>query len=324
MQRSLFPQEEEKFVPRENKKLKRVKFKNKFSWSFSRDNLFCDCARAYYYYYYASWGGWEKDADSFARKAYQFKNMKNVDLWAGEVVHKVIQWILESKKIGKTPQIQDALSRVDWLFDNGLKQSINRLWESNVKNNLNLFEHYYLQEYSQAQLEEKFKHKTRLSLENFYQSKFLEKLDSLGIQAYLQVEELGNFIFEQVTIYAVPDFAFKENNLYYLYDWKTGKPDSNVEIQLACYALYAIEKWKISQEEIKIAPVYLAFSPVVYCPLDKIKIQEVKEYIRNSVFAMTKCLVDQDRDNNIINKEKCVKTDFAWRCKRCFFQEICK
>ena len=53
-------------------------FKNEFSWSYSRDNLFQECKREYYYNYYGSWGGWEKNkADEITRTLYVLKNLQN-------------------------------------------------------------------------------------------------------------------------------------------------------------------------------------------------------------------------------------------------------
>ena len=74
---------------------------NRFSWSPSRDRLYRNCARAYYFNYYGSWGGWERDAPAPARLAYRLKQMTNLPMFAGTVVHDVIKGSIARIRGGK-------------------------------------------------------------------------------------------------------------------------------------------------------------------------------------------------------------------------------
>ena len=296
--------------------------KREFSWSFTRDRLFKDCRRQYYYNYYAMWGGWKRDGDEFAKQAYLLKNMKNLDMWAGEVTHQIIKWVLINKKNGIKNTYDDASGRAKWLLTKGWQQSLNKEWQSNAKYNLNLFEHYYARELSQEVVNEKLKKKVYGSLKHLFNSGFLDELDGLQRENFLNIEDLDSFIFEGVKVYASPDFAFK-NGSYNLYDWKTGRASDDDKLQLSCYALYTMNKWQISLENIKVIPVYLAEESPRFIPLEGVVIEDVKNHIRQSVDVMKSVLIS-DVEANEIDIAKCPKTDTSWRCRNCFFQEICE
>ena len=71
-------------------------FRNKFSWSVSRDDTFLNCPRQYYFNYYGYWGGWEIDAPDRVRRIYVLKKIKNRAMWAGQVVHDCIARSLQN------------------------------------------------------------------------------------------------------------------------------------------------------------------------------------------------------------------------------------
>ena len=75
-------------------------FENVFSWSFSRARTFEDCPRKYWFHYYGSWGGWNADADPRARELYKLKNLTNLHLLAGDVVHRALERSLQALRRG--------------------------------------------------------------------------------------------------------------------------------------------------------------------------------------------------------------------------------
>ena len=64
-------------------------FKNEFSWSKTRDEIFKTCPRQYWFAYYGFWNGWLKDAPERTRQIYVLKNLKNRQTWAGEKIHQL-------------------------------------------------------------------------------------------------------------------------------------------------------------------------------------------------------------------------------------------
>ncbi len=304
-----------------------AKLKSELTWSYSRDRLFKECKRAYYYHYYASWGGWDKSADEFTKKAYILKNMRNIDIWVGDIIHQIIKWILESKisadkdlfRKDNGISYDDAAKKAKQLLMKTWEQSRSQAWRQNVKNNLNLFEHYYGPEPTREELSLKLQKVTK-SLSNFYSLKLLDEISKLSKENFLGIDMLDSFDFEGTKIFAVPDFAIL-NSDYLLYDWKTGRITEKDILQLSCYALYASTKWGAKKEKIKIFPVYLSQEVGKILEVECIEVEKVKEYIRQSLNEMKYVL--SDLKNNQADIGLCQKTTDTRRCQRCKFQEIC-
>jgi|GEM_PF-2784711 hypothetical protein len=60
-----------------------TEFKNEFSWSKTRDEIFKICPRQYWFAYYVFGNGWLKDAPERTRKIYVLKNLNNRHAWDG-------------------------------------------------------------------------------------------------------------------------------------------------------------------------------------------------------------------------------------------------
>ena len=296
------------------------KLENLLTWSVSRDRLFNDCRRAYFYHYYLAWGGWEAMAPEISRKAYLLKNIQGIDAWIGDSVHKVIKWVLENKSAGKNISLDEAKARIKNILIEGWGQSTNKLWENKVKNNLNLFEHYYKRTLTQDTLRAKIK-KAVDCITNFYSSGLADKFFNLDAKMFLSIDELDGFSLDGVKVFAVPDFAVKGAR-YELYDWKTGKPLEKDIFQLSFYILYAKNKWGADPADVDIIPVYLnekGFMPVGQTPYD---LKEVEGYALKSIAAMRSVL--PDAANNVADISLCPKTGNLRRCDFCRFKEICE
>jgi len=194
------------------------------------------------------------------------------------------------------------------------------MWTKRVKTNLNLFEHYYKCEPSRGELALKLQKVTK-SIKSIYGSGLIESFSHLPQESFLRIDELDNFNFEGIKVFAIPDFAVKHNNKYTLYDWKTGKPSEKDIFQLSCYALYAMHKWKIDAHQIVIIPVYLTENEVSFKPIIPIEVNKIKDYMIESIEEMRSTL--SNVKENKADIELCPKTNNSWRCRRCKFQEIC-
>ena len=293
---------------------------NKFSWSFSRHKMHSECPRKYYYHYYAFWGGWSPNADPFRKKLYCLRNMKNLPMWAGEIVHQTIKWILQAKKNKINIPLDKAHHYAESLIRTGWQQSLNKDWLNQPKEALNLFEHYYQRPVSQEIIDKKLRTKVYPSLENFYDSGFLEDLARIPPEDYLIMEKLESFAFNGTTVYIVPDLAIR-SDFYYLYDWKTGTPSDDDILQLSAYALYAATKWNLAMDQVKIIPVYLSLKPTSFAACRELETGRISEFIQTSIEEM------KSRLTCAVSNQACVerfpKTASRHRCQTCFFQEVC-
>ena len=91
-------------------------------------------------------------------------------------------------------------------------------------------------------------------LRNFYSSETFDMLKGLPQQMWLEVEEFSSFNLDQTKIWAVLDCSFRtEGSGITIIDWKTGRGMSkDVSMQLSCYAMYAMDKWGIDPERVKL------------------------------------------------------------------------
>ena len=293
--------------------------KNEFSWSISKDRDFQLCKRKYYLRCYGSWGGWERDVDAFTKKIYILKNQANIPMLVGQVVHEAVAAAINSLKATTLP-VDLAQDLAIGLFKKGWKESKSEKWKQDPKRKKNLFEHYYDEVPTRDKLEE-FGQTIQTSVENFYSSDSFRFIKSIRPVNWLSREALAEFQFGEVRIFCKLDFALKNNDGVYIYDWKTGKQIKDDERQLAVYAHFAMDEWAVELENIRLFDVYLRFNTPVKIKVSPELLEQTRDYITRSAGEM-KSLLD-DPDNNIADIEKFPMTDNLNVCRRCSFKEIC-
>jgi CRISPR/Cas system-associated exonuclease Cas4 (RecB family) len=174
-------------------------------------------------------------------------------MWTGAKVHDCIKHSLTNLNRGI------SVLDVDQIVDITLNQMREEFRSSREKHYLThpkscaLFEHEY-----EAPIEDVEWKKTVGNMEqclrNFYSSETFDMLKGLPQQMWLEVEEFSSFNLDQTKIWAVLDCSFRtEDRGITIIDWKTGRSMSkDVSMQLSCYAMYAMDKWGIDPERVKL------------------------------------------------------------------------
>lgn len=293
-------------------------FKNEFSWSKSRNDLFQDCARKYYFNYYGSWNGWKYNSDTRTREIYYLKKLQSRYMWIGSVVHVTIENLLKLHRSGAPiPETKDLEARL--LADLRSDFSTSRAGEW-AKKKWRLFEHEYDSDVADEEWRE-IAAQAQLCFANFLKSNIYEKIKKLEPHQWLEVEEFSSFYVDGVKIHVVLDFSFRDGDDVYIYDWKTGKSEGSLhELQLACYRIYAEQKWnpagKIHTLEFNLArDAEKEYSPEGFSKEDAL------EKIRSSIAGMKDLLSN-------VEKNEAVEDDFAFteeqnKCSFCQFQRVC-
>ncbi len=224
---------------------------NVFSWSKSRDEQFRDCQRKYFYDKYASWGGWDRNAAKDTRMAYVLKNLKNRWAWKGETVHHVIEEVLKAMKNGRAMTLEEALTRLTEQMRKDYRSSkAKKNWED-PKHHLGLFEHEYAKPVADSTWKEVHDSSVEC-LKNFFGSSLYKELAAEDKKGWLIIEDLEEFEFEGAKIYVKLDFARRKDGKIEIFDWKTGKNDSEAAaVQIGAYALYAMKKWSVPVDSIR-------------------------------------------------------------------------
>ncbi len=299
------------------------KLVNEFSWSQSRDIVFGECARKYYYHYYGSWGGWEMDAPEIRRKLYILKQLKNRYMWIGEVVHSCIERSVKNIYRGIEPLDVERIIEITLKMMRGDFVSSQRKRYLREPKTCALFEHEYDIDVGKEEWDRVFD-RVEKYIRNFYGSEVYQEICSLPKENWLEVEKFSHFLLDNVKVWAILDFAFKDGKDVVIYDWKTGRSEKEEgdNVQLACYALYAMGKWKVPADNIRTKEYNLARNEIYEFPVEDAIIEGVKEYIRGGARDMKELLLDKEL--NAAVEGDFPKTINENVCSGCNFKRVCR
>jgi len=300
-----------------------TELKNEFSWSKTRDEVFKTCLRQYWFAYYGYWNGWFENAPDRTRQIYILKNLKNRHMWAGEKVHECIQRSLNNIRRGiKVLSVDEIVSiTLDQMRAEFRSSKLRTYWKK--PKTCALFEHEYEIELTDDQWKDTANN-VETCLRNFYASDIYDGLKSHPRDGWLEVEEFSSFHLDNNRINLAIDCAIKERDEVYLYDWKTGKSLSeDLSIQLCSYALYAMEKWNVHPESLRIIEYNLSFDKSNWFSITHGEVEDIKGYIQGSIKDMESLLVDAG--NNIqMEEERFRKVEDERVIMRCNFRKVCR
>lgn len=296
-----------------------------YAWSHSRMGLYRECAWKYYLNYFEAWEGWLMSAPQEKRRAYMLKNMTNMPMFVGSIVHDVIENVITTgKSTGEWKTLEATQKDVIQALRKGWKQSIEKRWQGSPKKNVNLAEHFYQEEIDPNRLQG-FKHKAISSIKAFYTMPLFQVMKELPRDDWLTIEDFQKFQLSTEEQIAVKiDCGFRYKGKVYLLDWKTGQVSDSVIDQLCIYSMYALKQgWAEKPEDIVIIPVYLAAyasegdraTPHLNVTMQHIKRQA--GIVRNEYPILTKAF-DNKNNPSYFNK-----TDNERACKRCHFRDMC-
>jgi hypothetical protein len=299
---------------------------NEFSWSRTRDGVFQECRRRYYLHYYGSWGGWDVESDPRTRRLYVLKQLGTRQMWAGRVVHEAVERALLTLRDGF------ALSEAS-LIDHTVRQ-MREEWKGSragvyrqIPKRGGLFEHEYAVPIKDTEWQALRDHVMRC-LRNFHRLPLLADIKATPTDRWVLIEDIRTFTFEATTIYAAPDFGYwtapagETAARLQLVDWKTGGGGSDASVQLAAYALYALETLGVDPARTDLLEVNLREGKVTTHPCDVAAIDRVREHIRLSVRSMKAYLRDPAR--NLAVEDDFEKTEERRICRWCNFRGVCR
>ena len=195
------------------------KIKQSYAWSESRVKCLRECRWKYHLMYHVAWEGWLTSSPQEKSRAYMMKNMTNLPMWVGSIVHDIIEDIITiGRNTGVWRTLEQAQHDGIQALRKGWKQSINKRWQESPKKNINLSEHFYQEEIEKDRLNS-FKQKVLSSLKAFYDMPLFEVLRGLPKDDWLTLEDFQKFHLntgEEVAIKIDCGFRY-ENKVYLLY-----------------------------------------------------------------------------------------------------------
>lgn len=295
-------------------------FKNKFSWSKSRDNVFKQCKRKYFFNHYGFWNGWNFSEDDRVKRIYYLKQLSTKEIWLGSLIHGTIEFVLRKLRIRENISLGHALSILRKKFNSDFELSKIKEYNGFKSKTHKFFEHEYSIEISEDD-RKKLLDKAESCLKTFFNSDIFMQIRKSPIENWITLEDFLSFEFEGTKIYLSIDFAMKVGDKIILFDWKTGEERlADFDLQLSLYALYVSEKLGFDATKIETKIFNLAIDKVDSFKIDKARLEEMKEYIHNSISEMKKLLRDIPENKAI--EEDFPKSEGYW-CKRCNFRKVC-
>lgn len=297
---------------------------NDFTWSVSRDDVFNTCLRKYYFSYYGFWDGWKKDADPRTREIYVLKQLKDRSMWIGQIVHECIARTMKNLSRGVPVLPVDEILKIT---RSGMRQdfrnSRDRAYYQNPKIFCGLFEHEYDVDVSDDEWRDTADTVDRC-LRNFYDSEQYARLKTLKPEYFLEVEEFRSFPVDGHELRIKLDMATREGSNIIVWDWKTGRreSDSGLSLQLACYAAYARKQYRADVSQVVTRRVDLRRDLVHENTITRGSLEENLDYIRGSIKDMLGLL--DDAASNTATEDNFKKVERAEICSRCNFLRVCK
>jgi hypothetical protein len=281
-----------------------------FTWSVSRHDTFQTCARKYFYSYYLA----PEDPE-----IHRLKKLSALPLWAGSVVHEVIETFLKERDALPSPTDQEAIIR------QAIHGRMLGEWRESESASLTfrLFEHEY--EVPVDPEDKKILVGTVMrSMRNFFKSPLLAEVLALGRGQWLTVEDLVSFTVEGVPVFLRMDLAYRNREgRVVIVDWKTGRGEGRFnDVQLAGYALYAAEQgWVSRPEEIETELAYLAIPRFVRRRVDGQKLAAARSFVAKSASRMKGLLLDPLANVGRLEDFKMIERPQT--CRRCNFRKLC-
>jgi hypothetical protein len=310
-----------------------AELKNTFCWSFSQAKDFVECNRRHYWNRYGFWGGWEAGASAQARTAYRLKQMDNKWSLIGEAVDAAVLETLQRRLVGAELSLDAALAKASRRLRDAWRQHQSGKWRSDPKHCVCIRELYYDEIPSERSADrdiwaDAVKERTETCLQNFFvhllpHMPACAPRDLLPI-ARIEAGDPEHFFLGQVKIYAIPDWAYRQDDLVIIHDWKTGVKRTEHARQLAVYGVWAQIAHAVPAGHVRLRAEYLESGETVAIPYDDDIARDTCDTCMASVADMSAHLVDGDIERNQPQPvEEFPKTDNLRYCRHCNYRELC-
>jgi hypothetical protein len=218
------------------------------AWSATRARTLQTCRRRYYYQYHLAPLVRRPEPPPAAVEADRLRSLTGLESWAGTVVHELIEVALNRWRAGREYGEGEALSDARRWLRRQYRDS-REYWTAHPETFRTrpalLDLHFYGNGTLSRERAVRIREIVEVALLNFLRSEPAARARSLGRSAWLPIDRNAAARLESgVLVLVKPDFALRDGDRLFVYDWKTGKPDPFWEtVQVTCYALYGAQKW---------------------------------------------------------------------------------
>jgi len=267
-------------------------------WSKSQFRTFTECQRKWFL--------------SSQPEYQKLKKLKNRFIWSGSIVHEsVAQLLFLIRQEEPVPSADEWIHQVKLKMREEFKNS-----SLGIEPTPRLFEHEYGLKIPPESWQKQWA-VVENSLRWFLKSKWIERIKTLGPEAWKALDEVLEFDVDGVRAFVKIDCALQIENKIVLIDWKSSalKPQDNQALITA--ALYAHEVWEAHPENIDAFVVSLVQGTHRRVALDEEKLMEAHLQIQEQS-AQFQSFNPPSSDPFSIPM-----TENIENCLRCNFQRLC-
>lgn len=298
------------------------------SWSRSRHEKLRICARRYYWHYYASWGGWEREADPTARRAYLLKQLTSLRPELGRAIHRRAFEIGFKVAQGlEAPPLRELLDRTREELNRVVVSSRDReAFVRRPRDRAFLRSAWYGEGLDEGEVE-----RVRERLEPVHRALHEHELWEAVRDGTLVAERLDDpdvvadprFEVGGVPVYAEPDLVLRRESdgRAVVVDWKSGEEHRDDAWQLAVQALAV--RAETGDESFVGRAEYLAGGRSLEIELGPDDLEEAEGRVRASLEEML-YLVEEPERNAAGGKDGFPLTENRKACRWCDFFELCE
>ncbi|RKD71099.1 PD-(D/E)XK nuclease superfamily protein [Sinobaca qinghaiensis] len=302
-----------------------------FSWSLSRHKTLLNCARQYAHQYYSAHNGWLRQAEESQKHAYRLKNITNLEMFFGSLVHDKVEHMINEFYKGNPPADEETLKKeIRSELNSGFLEAVNEreVWWNRPKKGTMFHEIYYgAAPVLPKDKIEKIKQRLELAFAHFFTSKTYREINEFKESVtFMEAEQFRTIRLNGEKVYVVLDFLYhnKETDVWTIVDWKTGKKSAEDPHQLALYVLYILENYPVPDiEHIVIRNEYLLEGTHEEHVLTNEVLEEVQQLMKTSVGRMKSYLEDPSLNKPLPIEQFPQTTEYQRTCTRCNFHELC-
>jgi len=134
-----------------------------------------------------------------------------------------------------------------------------------------------------------------------------------------------HFFLDDIKVYAIPDYVYREGQVWCIHDWKSGKPREEHAKQLGVYALWAHIKHHVPAEQIRVSIEYLQTGECLSSGITEAELEATRAEIRASAEEMAEYLEDHDLvRNHPLPQDEWELAAEPTICHMCNFYELCQ
>lgn len=296
-----------------------------FAWSATRARTFQECRRKFYYRYSLAPQGKRPDASPESREAYRVKDLIGLEAWAGDLVHDVIQQVLQRWRAGRQCPTAEAVALATRQIRSRFLAS-QRYWDAPPdefpRRPPLLDAHYHRDAPVSRDRARALQDLVVRSVTAFLESDLAARIRACGARNWLPIDRnAAARLGDGVLILVKPDFAFRDGEWLRILDWKTGRPDPFWEsVQVICYALYAAEKWSHHPDRIdpRIVHLFPEFR-LSQRENDPDRVRDIRVFVSDTHQDMVAAM-----ESGAPVPERFPICEESGRCRWCPFRRLCE